>query len=90
MKRSISARVYGKVQGVWFRASTKEIADGLEIKGIVRNENGGTVYIEAQGDEEAMKHFLEWMNEGPRHAEVERVEVNEIAQQNFTEFRITP
>lgn len=40
--------VFGTVQGVGFRYTTKAIADNMGIKGIVRNQSDGTVYIEAQ------------------------------------------
>ena len=42
--------VFGTVQGVGFRYTTKAIADNMGIKGIVRNQSDGTVYIEAQGN----------------------------------------
>lgn len=89
MQQTVSARISGKVQGVWFRASTKEMADELEIKGIVRNEDGGTVYVEAQGEKEALNVFLDWLNEGPVHARVDKVEIEEIDHRDFTDFRIT-
>jgi len=56
--RHLNIRVSGKVQGVFFRASTKEQADQLGVKGFVRNEPNGDVYIEVEGDEEKLKIFF--------------------------------
>jgi acylphosphatase len=58
MKKRFSIRVNGRVQGVFFRASTKEVADQLGVRGFVRNEPDGKVYIEAEADEEALKRFV--------------------------------
>jgi acylphosphatase len=45
----VSIRISGKVQGVFFRASTKGKAEQYGINGFVRNEKDGSVYIEAEG-----------------------------------------
>ena len=52
--------VYGKVQGVSFRAATKAIADQLSIKGFVRNQADGSVYIEAEGDQFSINYLVDW------------------------------
>ncbi|MEG0285670.1 MAG: acylphosphatase [Vagococcus sp.] len=57
--------VSGKVQGVGFRYTTKMVADQLGILGIVRNEPNGDVYIEAQGEEQAMLAFIEAIKKSP-------------------------
>lgn len=62
--------VVGKVQGVYFRASTKAVADQLGIKGYVKNQSDGSVYIECEGDKWNLDLFLEWCEEGPENAEV--------------------
>lgn len=59
--------VSGTVQGVFFRASTKDAADRLGIKGFVRNEPDGSVYIEAEGEEEKLNQFMECCVELVRH-----------------------
>jgi acylphosphatase len=51
-------KVTGKVQGVFFRASTKAVADQLGVKGFVKNLSDGSVYIEAEGDEFALEYFF--------------------------------
>lgn len=51
---AISLEVYGIVQGVGFRYTTKMLADQIGIVGKVENRNDGSVYIEAQGDSEKL------------------------------------
>ena len=71
--KHIIIKITGKVQGVFFRTSTKAVADQMGIKGLIRNEKDGSVYIEAEGDETTLSIFLEWCNEGPDKAIVENV-----------------
>jgi acylphosphatase len=86
-KKHIAIRVHGKVQGVFFRASTQEKAQELGLTGFVRNEPDGTVYLEAEGDTEALKKLEQWVHQGPRHARVEKVEVEEKEElEGFEEF----
>ncbi|MDX5482108.1 MAG: acylphosphatase [Hymenobacteraceae bacterium] len=76
-QKRIAIRVHGKVQGVFFRASTQEKAEELGLSGFVKNEDDGTVYLEAEGDSEALQKLEQWAHEGPRHAKVQKVEVEE-------------
>ncbi len=66
--------VSGRVQGVFYRAFAKEKADELGIKGFVRNEPNGDVYIEAEAEEEDLYKFIKWCNLGPTRAEVAHIE----------------
>ena len=77
MKRHHKIKVSGKVQGVYYRASTKQMADLLGIKGFVKNVEDGTVYIEAEGDEEILFKFIQWCHHGPERAEVAHVSITE-------------
>ena len=86
--KHVSIRIYGKVQGVFFRASTKEKADALGIHGSVSNENDGSVAIEAEGGDETIAKFIEWCQKGPRLAIVKRCEVNEGELRYFKGFSI--
>jgi acylphosphatase len=88
MKKHFNIRVSGRVQGVYFRASTKRKADDLDIKGFVRNEPDGSVYIEAEGNEIQMTQFIEWCNKGPESARVSACTVAEGAGRNFDAFQI--
>lgn len=80
--------VRGKVQGVYFRASTKTKADLLGVKGSVRNESDGSVFMECEATENTLNQFIEWCKKGPPHARVDEVQVLEGELQHFTSFRI--
>ncbi len=86
--KHLNITVHGKVQGVFFRASTKAVADQLGVKGLVKNQKDGTVYIEAEGDDFGLESFLEWCGEGPEKAEVEKVEIKEAEIKNYRNFEV--
>lgn len=86
--KHINITVRGKVQGVFFRASTKAVADQLGVKGTVRNEKDGSVYIEAEGDSFSLTSFMEWCHEGPEKAKVEEVETTEGELKNYRNFEV--
>ncbi len=86
--KHVSIQVSGKVQGVFFRASTKDVAEELGITGFVRNESDGSVYIEAEGEDEKLKKFEEWCHHGPKHALVNQVRLKEGSVKGFTKFDI--
>lgn len=65
--------VSGKVQGVWFRKYTKIEADKLGLKGFVRNNPDGKVYIEAEGEETLMLEFVGWLHKGAPLSKVKNV-----------------
>ncbi len=87
--KHLSIRVSGKVQGVFFRASAKEQADKLGVKGFVCNEPNGDVYIEAEADEERMKLFMQWCTQGPRNARVDKVHSEESLLKNYDSFEVS-
>ncbi|NJM26572.1 MAG: acylphosphatase [Bacteroidia bacterium] len=58
-------RVSGLVQGVFFRASTKERAVQHGLTGFVRNEADGAVYVEVEGDSDNVRSFIDWCRHGP-------------------------
>ncbi|BAT71395.1 acylphosphatase [Thermosulfidibacter takaii ABI70S6] len=81
--------VSGKVQGVFYRATAKEIAKRLRLKGWVRNLPDGRVEIVAEGDEDALRAFVDWCWEGPPLARVEDVKVVwEEATGEFDDFYV--
>lgn len=81
-------RVFGKVQGVFYRASAKTRADDLKLVGWVKNEPDGTVMMEIQGEEERVEKMIEWCKEGPVYSRVDDV-IQEIAEtSNRTGFDI--
>ena len=88
MRKHVKITVAGRVQGVFYRASTKSKADELGIKGIVRNERDGSVYIEAEAEEELLEKFVAWCRQGPAQAKVEQVEITLIRFTGFKSFEI--
>ena len=87
--KHLNIRVSGKVQGVFFRASTKEQADLLGVKGFVRNEPSGDVYVEAEGAESQIQEFLKWCGRGPSRARVDNIKVEEGVLKNFERFEVS-
>lgn len=86
--KHLNIKVIGKVQGVFFRASTKAVADQMGIKGLVRNEKDGSVYIEAEGSATFLEMFVDWCKEGPDKSVVENVEVSEGELKNYSNFEV--
>jgi len=73
MSSGIHCIVSGQVQGVFFRASTQEVATNLGLSGWVKNRYDGNVELQACGEPEAIKRLQEWLWKGPEHAMVETV-----------------
>ncbi len=88
MKKTVRIRVTGKVQGVFYRQSTKETAKALGITGEVRNEDDGTVTVIATGTNEQIQRLADWCKIGPRKAVVESVDMDEEELKEFSDFRI--
>jgi acylphosphatase len=70
--------VSGKVQGVFFRASTREQAQRLGLRGHARNLPDGRVQVMAAGEGDAIDALERWLHEGPPMARVERVVREEV------------
>ena len=70
---SVQFIVRGKVQGVWFRASTREQAGLLGLRGHARNMADGSVEVVAVGDVDAIDALEQWLQAGPPLARVEAV-----------------
>lgn len=88
MVKYIKLTVKGRVQGVWFRASTKKQADDLGVRGFVKNLVNGNVYIEAEGTQEQLQLFVIWCKNGPILAHVSEVIEQKGNLQHFTDFEI--
>ena len=73
--KAFKATVSGKVQGVWFRDSTRQEAIKLKLKGWVKNIPSGKVYLEAEGEENNLKSLERWIHIGSRHSRVDRVDL---------------
>jgi acylphosphatase len=88
MTKTFSIVVSGKVQGVFYRQSTKEFAASLDLKGEVRNMPDDTVEIIATGLSENIEKLIKWCWQGPPKAIVTNVTVKEIPERSFDKFRI--
>lgn len=88
MGRHVNIKVSGRVQGVYFRATARDVANALGLKGFVRNERDDSVYIEAEGDSVRIDQFLDWCRQGPPQAVVDNVEVTDGAVKGYKEFEI--
>ena len=90
MKQHVNLSIIGKVQGVFFRHHTKEIAESLGIYGYVTNRPDGSVYIEAEGEEDILNSFIEWCSHGPTRAQVEYIDKSySPSLEYFSTFTIT-
>ena len=84
--KHLKVKIHGKVQGVYYRATTVEKARLIGVFGFVRNEKDGTVYIEVEGEEEKLDEFISWCHEGPERAVVEKVVVEEGEPKHYKNF----
>ncbi len=82
--------IEGRVQGVWFRESTREEATRLGLCGWVKNRFDGSVELVAEGPREKVKELVGWCHHGPPTARVMRVrEIEEDFTGEFNSFRVT-
>ena len=86
--KTICITITGKVQGVFYRQSSQEMAEALGITGLVKNKANGEVEIIATGDKEQLDSLVKWCHQGPRRAQVATVRIEELVPQNFEGFRI--
>lgn len=86
--KHINIRVKGKVQGVFYRATMKAVADQVGVKGYILNEKDGSVYIEAEGDDFSLETFLEFCTKGSDKAVVESVDVTDGDLKSFKNFEV--
>ncbi|MCL2582451.1 MAG: acylphosphatase [Streptosporangiales bacterium] len=85
----LTAWVYGRVQGVGFRASTRMRATDLGLNGSAANRDDGSVQVVAEGPEHACRELLDWLEHGRTPGRVTRVTrrwgAPSGAQHGFTE-----
>ena len=85
MKETKSLRIFGRVQGVFFRESMCRKAQELGITGWVRNRRDGSVEAMVQGTPTAVTAMIEWAGIGPASARVEHIEIG-TGCGDFTDF----
>lgn len=81
-------RVSGRVQGVGFRWSCIRVARQMFITGFVKNSYDGSVYIEAEGEEEDLNKFIVWCRKGPDYAWVDDVDIVEGELNDYDSFDV--
>jgi acylphosphatase len=77
--KAFQVKVSGRVQGVCFRAYTREMAKRMGVAGWVRNVSDGTVEVFMQGPDEKVNSLLSWCYQGPAGASVASVDYVEIS-----------
>src|SRR4029079_18451895 len=90
MKNRITLRclVSGKVQGVWFRAHTKQEAEKLGLTGYAKNLRDGRVEVVVTGEPIKIEKLFVWLQKGPELARVEEVVKEELEERIFADFQV--
>jgi acylphosphatase len=82
------ARLIGRVQGVFFRAWTREQAQELGVAGWVRNCSDGSVETQLEGEEAVVEELIERMRQGPSGAQVDELKVEAAAPEGLNSFQV--
>ncbi len=80
--------VTGRVQGVGFRHSARSNARFNGIKGFVKNEDDGSVYIEAEGTRNQLDEFINWCRKGPGFGHIDDIRIDTGLPKNYNSFQI--
>lgn len=80
--------ITGKVQGVFFRAATRDKARALGVKGLVSNRSDDSVCVEAEATVELLDEFLAWLHQGPPEARVDDVKAEQGELKGYHDFEI--
>ncbi len=80
--------VHGLVQGVFFRDSCRTEARDAGVRGWVTNAPDGTVRAHFEGAADAVDRLVAWVRHGPRHADVERVDVDDVPPEGMAGFEV--
>lgn len=87
-RRRTRVLVSGRVQGVFFRDSTREKAQALGLSGWVRNLPDGTVEAAFEGDEDRVAEMVSWCGDGPPEARVENVSAEDEEPEHLEGFEV--
>lgn len=89
IKKRAHVLIIGRVQGVWYRSTTKQKAEQLGIKGWVKNTSDGDVEAVFEGDEELVDEMVKWCYVGSELSKVKDVQINsEKYSGEFKDFKI--
>lgn len=87
--RVLKAKVYGKVQGVWFRKYTLDSARDIGVVGMVKNLVDGTVLVNVSGDDENLRKFKELLENGSPNSRVDKIDYSwEDSSIEYSTFEI--
>lgn len=86
--KTVHLQISGKVQGVFFRATAKEMAQLHLVSGWIKNTDDNNVEAEVTGENEAIEKFISWCKHGPAKAKVDHVKVTDVALKKFTSFEV--
>jgi acylphosphatase len=81
-------RAHGRVQGVFFRDSVRRAAQAAGVAGWASNRFDGTVEVVLEGQAEAVQRLVELCRDGPGHAEVSQLDVDDEPPEGLTGFEI--
>lgn len=88
MSEALHVFVSGRVQGVFFRASTQQQAQRLGLAGWVRNVDDGRVEAWLEGDAPALANMRAWLRQGPTQARVDRIDETTEQPQGLSGFEV--
>ena len=88
MKKSVRLYIDGTVQGVFFRIFVKENAERYNVKGFVRNLEGGKIEVFLEGDSNSVNKMIELCQKGPKHSQIRNVELKPERFQDFKTFKV--
>ena len=86
--KTVQLEITGKVQGVFFRAKAKEIAEIYKISGWIKNADNDKVEACITGEDNAIEKFITWCKHGPEKAKVENVSAQYVDLKNFDKFTV--
>ena len=88
MIKNLHIHVVGNVQHKGFRFTSMQMAYQYKVRGTVSNQRDGSLYIEAEGEEDDLEKFVIWCKKGPFWAKVEKIDIEEGEVKNYKSFDI--
>jgi len=85
---TVHLTIEGKVQGVFYRATAKDVAEEIGVTGWVKNTYEGNVEIVATGTEEQLRKLIDWCRIGPKRAVVKNLTIDNKSEEFFKTFEI--
>ncbi len=86
--KTVRLIIKGKVQGVFYRATAKDVADLIGVKGWVKNLPDDNVEIVATAAEDVLQKFIAWCKQGPPKARVDEIVIEENEAEEFKGFKV--